>query len=228
MAGCSILAYNNPAGVFHLKETFYPAGQYHSNIPVQNAGLEYQNRGNEKSRVLRMKKEMKVITMKKRTGFILAAFIVLMFVVGIASAGSVGNTVHVVQKVESDGWSIAPCGASGIFRISLDRTQFTFTAKNLTPITRYALISYKEPYPGVGSKLLNGVVASDRVGSISISGSFSDDNLVFNTYALGVEGDYQNVTSAKIWLVPERDLVLARPSSAEFKAWGVELRRLSV
>jgi hypothetical protein len=80
--------------------------------------------------------------------------------------------------------------------------KFTFNGHGLVPFENYVLISYKEPYPGIGSVVL-GTNTADKNGNILIKGGAT--TLVCNDYNGYTTGDYRSGTGSKIWLVPASD-----------------------
>lgn len=122
-----------------------------------------------------------------------------------------GATLNLVEKNPTT-WEELD-GNTGTFDYTCDG--FTFTASGLDHSADYELISYAEPYPGVGSNIL-GSGRTDENGSIVITGSSEwASDLVINTYDANAEGDYKNTTGAKVWLIKPADF-----DGAKFSVWN--------
>lgn len=162
--------------------------------------------------------------MMKRTRFIfLAMLVMLVFAVGTVQAIPLkhwkwGDNINLVQKNPAD-WTKVKNGASGDFWVGPFEQKFTFSAKGLVKNTEYTLISYAEPYPGTGSKVI-GQATSNNKGVVKINGKFSNtDSVVYNIYAPDAAGDYKDTVGAKIWLVKTADLSITG-GTASFIAWN--------
>ena len=126
----------------------------------------------------------------------------LVLIALLASVGAVSaSTVSLVQKDPST-WTQVNPETFGTFTYSYLGSSFTFDGYELDPEVEYSLISYAEDWPGADSLLL-GTGTTDTNGDVQITGSSLA--LVLNTYAHDAPGDYQDVTGAKIWLVPSSD-----------------------
>jgi hypothetical protein len=161
--------------------------------------------------------------MKTKSLLIIAILAMLVFAVGTVQAIPLkhwkwGDNINLVQKDPSD-WSKVPKGASGNFWVGPFEQRFTFSAKGLEKNTEYTLLSYAEPYPGTGSKVI-GQATSNGKGVVKINGKFSNtESVVYNIYAPDVAGDYQDTVGAKIWLAKTADLSIA-DGKAAFAAWN--------
>jgi hypothetical protein len=162
--------------------------------------------------------------MMKKTNFVfLALLVMLVCAVGTVQAIPLkhwkwGDNINLIQKNPAD-WTKVKGGASGDFWVGPFEQKFTFSAKGLVPNTEYTLLSYAEPYPGTGSKVI-GTTTSNNKGVVKIKGPFSNaGSVVYNVYAPNAEGDYKNTVGAKIWLVKTADLSITG-GTASFIAWN--------
>jgi hypothetical protein len=161
--------------------------------------------------------------MKKTRFIFIAMLVMLVFAVGTVQAIPLkhwkwGDNINLVQKNPAD-WSKVPKGASGNFWVGPFEQKFTFSAKGLEKNTAYTLLSYAEPYPGTGSKVI-GQATSNNKGVVKIKGAFSNtESVVYNIYASDAAGDYKGTVGAKIWLVKTADLSIA-DGKASFIAWN--------
>jgi hypothetical protein len=159
----------------------------------------------------------------KYTHLILVIAVILLLAVGTASAIPIkhwkwGDNINLVQKNPTD-WSKIKGGASGDFWVGPFEQRFTFTAKGLVKNTEYTLLSYAEPYPGTGSKVI-GQATSNNKGVVKITGKFSNtESVVYNIYAPDADGDYKDTVGAKIWLVKTSDLSIVQ-GTASFVSWN--------
>ena len=129
------------------------------------------------------------------------------------SAVDFGTNLNLVQKDPSDWDEIASPTASGVFNYGCDGFSFHASGTGLTD-GNYVLISYAEPYPGNGSKVLGTGIASGH--SITITGSAGwASNLTINHYGADAAGDYKNTDGAKVWLVPVADF-----DGTKFTVWN--------
>ncbi|MCK9593907.1 MAG: hypothetical protein M0Q91_18050 [Methanoregula sp.] len=155
----------------------------------------------------------------------LAMLLMLVFAVGTVQAIPLkhwkwGDNINLVEKNPAD-WSKVPKGASGNFWVGPFEQRFTLSAKGLEQNTTYTLLSYAEPYPGKGSKVI-GTETSNNKGVVKIKGAFSNtDSVVYNIYASDAAGDYRNTVGAKIWLVKTADLSISTDGkTASFIVWN--------
>lgn len=143
----------------------------------------------------------------KKSILIIGFIAVLMLVMSPVMAVT-GSPLTLIQK--DSGWGNIAEGQTGTFTYDCDG--FTFNSVNVAASTPYTLISYAEPYPGTGSKVL-GTGASDANGDITISGTDGwESNLVANTYTAG---EYAGQTGSKVWLVPTVDF-----NGVQLVAWN--------
>lgn len=134
---------------------------------------------------------------------------------------------YLVAKNMAAGWVESEDLGIGHFTYPNRGADLQFTATNLTDVpTEYALISYREP--ATDNDFLTTIHTvlkikmSDKNGNITLktgTGSFLN-HLICNTYASDAPGDYQDVTGAKVWLVPTSDLALDADGTAVFTAWN--------
>jgi len=136
----------------------------------------------------------------------------LIFGVVSAAPGGGAQVVKLVAKNSAD-WSVVKDGAFGSIMYQTDK--FVFNGHGLVPGEDYALISYKEPWPGTGSKILAVGVATAQ-GNLIINKK-GETTLIKNEYAAEALGDYKGVTGAKIWLVPTSDIDVL---TGTFSAWN--------
>ena len=155
-------------------------------------------------------------------------------IIGAVSAkgnapGNTGNSYPLfINLTEKDSSVVAQNGAwgwvlDGGFGKLLYKTgpkpTFVFNAARMVPDTGYALISYAEPWPGIGSTLL-GTVRSDAGGNVSISGKKDvSKGFVCNKYPTATSSEYQ-VNGSKVWLVLASDL--SQPPGAAVAVPGFE------
>jgi hypothetical protein len=129
------------------------------------------------------------------------------------------GVLKLVQKNETD-WSIVDGGAHGNFNGALFKSKIIFNAEGLAPKTSYALISYKEPWNGVGSIVI-ATGKSSAAGKLQIKGVDLKNKLVYNDYTGYTTGDYIDVKGAKVWLVPTSDLsATVIGGETSFIAWN--------
>jgi hypothetical protein len=161
--------------------------------------------------------------MKKMNFAFLAMLIMLVFAVGTVQAIPIkhwkwGDNINMVQKNPAD-WSKVTNGASGNFWVGPFEQRFTFSAKGLEKNTQYTLLSYVEPYPGTGSKVI-GQATSNNKGVVKMNGKFSNTgSVIYNIYGSDAVGDYKNTVGAKVWLVKTSD-ISTDGITASFITWN--------
>jgi hypothetical protein len=134
---------------------------------------------------------------------------------------------YLVAKNMAAGWVESPDLGIGRFSYPNHGADLQFNAVNLSKVpAEYALISYREPATETDfSTTLHNVLKvgkSDKNGTLKMkigTGSFLN-HLICNSYAVDAPGDYQNITGAKVWLVPTSDLTINRNGTAVFTAWN--------
>ena len=155
------------------------------------------------------------------TSVLTALVLVLLCVPGVSAFQPMqhwrwGDNINLVQKDPAT-WAVIQNGAHGSFYTIENR--FAFSAQGLVKNTQYTLLSYAEPYPGTGSKVI-GTVMSDKWGRVFLNGKFSDiSSVVYNIYGPNAAGDYQNTVGAKVWLVRTSDLAISG-TTASFITWN--------
>lgn len=134
---------------------------------------------------------------------------------------------YLVAKNMAAGWVESVDLGIGHFTYPNRGADLQFTATNLSKVpAEYALISYREPatdhdFSTTVHTVLK-IKMSDGNGNITLktgTGSFLN-HLICNTYASDAPGDYQDITGAKVWLVPTSDLTLNGDGTAAFTAWN--------
>jgi len=137
------------------------------------------------------------------------------------------NVPYLVAKNMAAGWVESPDLGIGRFSYPNRGADLQFNAVNLTKVpTEYALISYREP--ATDSAFLTTLHNVLKTGKSTSSGTLRMkigtgsvlNHLICNTYAVDAPGDYQNVTGAKVWLVPASDLAMNGNGTAVFTAWN--------
>jgi hypothetical protein len=163
------------------------------------------------------------MSMKKTSFIFLAMLVMLAFAVGTVQAVPLkhwkwGDTINLIQKNPAD-WTKIKDGASGDFWVGPFEQKFTFAARGLEKNTPYTLLSYAEPYPGTGSKVI-GQATSNSKGVLKLKGDFSNTgSVMYNIYGPTAAGDYKDTVGAKIWLVKTSDLSVSG-GVASFIAWN--------
>jgi hypothetical protein len=148
---------------------------------------------------------------------------VLVVSVGMVMAGKQAQTafsglnhegqasqLYLYEKDSSD-WSIVEDGAWG--KMTYTDEKFVFNGHGLVAGEDYTLISYAEDWPGCGSEILGSAVAN-KGGNVHIMEDMPE--LVINEYPSESIGDYNDVSGAKIWLVPTAEL----GNNNCFKGWN--------
>ena len=123
----------------------------------------------------------------------------LIFGVVSAAPGGGAQVVKLVAK-EPVTWTQINPGTFGSLMYQTDK--FVFNGHGLTPKTDYTLINFIDPW-GTGYTTLGNAI-TDKNGNILIKGEAT--TLTKYIYASDADGDYQDITGAKIWLVPTTDL----------------------
>ena len=136
------------------------------------------------------------------------------------------NPPYLVAKNMAAGWVESEELGIGEFSYPNRGADLRFTAENLPfgPV-EYAMISYREPAEGEFLTTLHNVLKigkSDENGTLNMkigTGAFLN-HLICNTYGADAEGDYQDITGAKVWIVPTSDLIVnTEDGTALFTAW---------
>jgi hypothetical protein len=115
-------------------------------------------------------------------------------------------------------WDFVDDGAWGKMNFWNDR--FVFNGHNLVSGTKYALIYYPDPWPGIGILVL-GTGTADMYGDVNIGGPFDftaipahiDDNAELKTTT------YFGATGAQIWLVLLSDITEISPVNGHPKMY---------
>lgn len=134
----------------------------------------------------------------------IVAIMLMCMCVPIVLAGQAGKSpvyhIDMVSKDSTD-WSVVD-GAWGKFTWNSKNGNYVFNGHDLVPETSYELINYLDPWNGVGSISL-GIAVADEDGNVHIMGNI--EGLMKYDYPANADGNYQDVTGAKIWLVLDAD-----------------------
>lgn len=117
--------------------------------------------------------------------------------------------LNLVMKNPSD-WSIVP-GSYGI--VHYNENDYKFWGYGLNADINYTLLSYDEPWPGLGSKYL-GNGQTDGSGYVYFEGV---SEFIYNSYD---SGEYAGSTGAKIWLVPSNRVFFDGNNEATSFSWA--------
>jgi len=115
---------------------------------------------------------------------------------GMAGKSPVGH-LYLTEK-DSSTWEPVDGGWG---KMTYKEGWFVFNGHELEPGISYTLISYDEVWVNTESVELGTGVANNE-GNLHLMG---DLELVCNYYEPNEEGDYQDITGAKIWLVKDFD-----------------------
>ena len=132
---------------------------------------------------------------------------------------SKGKNDHLyLYEKDPETWEIEEEPAWAKMNINTNNDKFVFNAHKLEPETEYALICYKEDWPGTGSLIL-GNATSDENGNVHIKGTINYDDLPVSQY--DTDGDQEMDTEGtKIWLVLASDIQRAEVmEETEMTAW---------
>jgi hypothetical protein len=160
-------------------------------------------------------------------GFAVVSVLLAFAVAPVAAVKPVlENAPYLVAKNMAAGWVESEDLGIGHFMYPNRGADLQLDAENLTPgPTEYAMISYREPAEGGFLTAIHNVLkigSSDENGTLKMkigTGAFLK-HLICNTYAEDAPGDYQDITGAKVWIVPTSDLVMNEEAgTAMFTAW---------
>jgi len=113
-----------------------------------------------------------------------------------------GKAKHLYLVEKDAEWGIVSDGAWG--KMNFKEDMFVFNAHGLTPGLEYSLVYYPDPWPGTGLKVL-GAATADADGNVHIKEDFD---------FMGIsDGDANDATGAKIWLVLTSDLDISSDST---------------
>lgn len=160
-------------------------------------------------------------------------FILFAFSVAPVAAGkpifNVGQTALNAKIVVDEEWIDLGSRYSFYYAPTDNKGVDLMITPFLDASTEYALISYREPADASSEAFLASVhnvlkiKMSDEEGNLNMkigTGSFLN-HLICNTYAEDAPGDYQDITGAKVWLVPTSDLnINYEYGTAQFIAWN--------
>jgi hypothetical protein len=148
--------------------------------------------------------------------YIILVLIVLLigalFVVVLAAPGAKVAHLYLYEK-EDDGscdWPVVD-GAWGKMKYNLsgDEFEFVFNGHGLDAGVDYTLIYYPDPWPGTGLLCLGSGIANGG-GEVHIAGSYDTDGDLPTDADDNSDPDdttyCNNVTGAKIWLIPTSDV----------------------
>lgn len=131
---------------------------------------------------------------------IVALIAISMMLVMTSTVTAVKPVQHVyLYEKDPSTWEIIEDGAWGKLTVNDNKNMFVFNGHNLEPGTEYTLINYYEVW---SNPITLGTGTANEFENVHIMGEFPA-TFGYHYYPWGATGDYQGITGAKIWLIPD-------------------------